>query len=137
MAVVRIAVATRNALAGAVATLVDAGPGAGTLKIYTGSQPATGDTAASGTLLATVALGDPAFGSAATGTITAADPAAVTAVATGTAGWFRVQDSTGANVYDGDVTATGGGGALTLATTSVSTGLSIDITALTVTMPAS
>lgn len=133
---IRLATATRNALATAVSTLVDAGPAAGTVKIYTGSQPATADTAESGTLLATVALGDPAFGAVSNGVITAADPVAVTAVASGTAGWFRVEDSTGANVYDGSVTATGGGGDMTLATTAVTSGLSIDITSLTVTMPA-
>lgn len=133
---IRLAVATRNALAQAVQVLVDAGA-SGTLKIYTGAQPATGDTAESGTLLATVTLGDPSFGSASTGTITGADPAAVVAGASGTAGWFRVEDSTGANVFDGSVTATGGGGDLTLATTTVTAGLSIDITSFTVTMPAS
>lgn len=132
----RIATATRNALANAVATLVDAGPAAGTLKIYSGTQPATADTAASGTLLATVTLGDPSFGAASSGTITGADPAAVTGAAAGTAGWFRVADSTGATVYDGAVTATGGGGECQLSTTTISVGVSVDITSLTVTMPA-
>ena len=134
---IRLAAATRNAAADAVVDLIDAGPAAGTLKIYTGSQPATGDTAESGTLLATVTLGDPAFGSASAGVATGADPAAVTGVAAGTAGWFRIEDSTGANVFDGSVTATGGGGDLTLSTTTISVGLSVDITSLTVTMPAS
>lgn len=133
----RIATATRNALAQQVQVLTDAGPSAGTLKIYTGAQPATADTAASGTLLATVVLGDPSFGSAAAGVITGADPAAVNAVATGVAGWFRVADSTGATVYDGAATATGGGGELQLVTTSITSGQPVDITSLTVTMPAS
>lgn len=132
----RLPAATRNALAQQVQVLTDAGPAAGTLKIYSGTQPATGDTAATGTLLATVTLGDPSFGTASSGTLTGADPAAVTAVAAGTAGWFRVQDSTGANVWDGAVTATGGGGELQLATTTISVGLSVDITSLSVTMPA-
>lgn len=134
---IRLAAAARNAAADAVVDLIDVGPAAGTLKVYTGSQPATGDTTETGTLLATVALGDPAFGSAASGVATGADPAAVTGVAAGTAGWFRIEDSTGANVFDGSVTATGGGGDLTLATTTISVGLSVDITSLSVTMPAS
>lgn len=133
----RLATAARNAAADAVVDLIDAGAGAGTVKIYTGSQPATGDTAESGTLLATIAYADPAFGSAASGTATATDPAAVNASATGTAGWFRVEDSTGANVFDGDVTATGGGGVMTLSTTSLVSGSPVDITSFTVTMPAS
>lgn len=137
MAICRIATATRNSLANAVATLVDAGAGAGTIKIYTGSNPATADTAVSGTLLATVTLGDPSFGSASSGVITGADPASVNASATGTAGWFRMADSTGATVLDGDVTATGGGGTMTLSSTSLTSGSPVDITSLTVTMPAS
>jgi hypothetical protein len=132
---VRLSTSARNALAGAVATLADAGPAAATLKIYSGTQPATPDTAASGTLLATVAMGDPSFGTASSGTITAADPAPVSGVAAGTAGWFRLSDSTGAAVIDGSVTATGGGGDLTLTTTTISVGVSVDITSFTVTMP--
>jgi hypothetical protein len=137
MAVIHLAAAARNAAADAVVDLVDAGAGAGTIKIYSGAIPATGDTAESGTLLATVTLADPAFGSAAAGVATGTDPASVNAVATGTAGWFRLEDSTGANVFDGDVTATGGGGTMTLSTTSLVSGSPVDITSLTVTMPAS
>ena len=44
-------------------------------------------------------------------------------------------DSTGAAVLDGDVTATGGGGALQIASTSLSPGVTVDITALSFTMP--
>lgn len=136
MAVTRIAATTRNALADAAVDLLDAGAGAGTLKIYSGAQPATADTAASGTLLATVTLADPAFGSAVAGVATGTDPASVNAVATGTAGWFRAADSTGATVFDGDVTATGGGGTMTLSSTALTSGNPVDITSLTVTMPA-
>lgn len=132
---VHLSTAARNALAGAIATLSDAGPAAATLKIYSGSAAATPDTAASGTLLATVVMGDPSFDAAAGGVITAADPDPVTGAAAGTAGWFRLADSTGAAIIDGDVTATGGGGALTLATTTISVGVSVDITSFTVTMP--
>lgn len=134
---VRLSTATRNALVAAVAAAVDAGSGPGTAKVYTGTAPANGDAAETGTLLVTVTLGDPAFGAPSNGVITATDPAAATAVANGTAGWFRLEDSTGANVYDGDVTQTGGGGDMQLATTAITSGLSVDITSLTVTMPAS
>src|SRR4051794_1666363 len=115
----RLSATARNAACDAIVDLVDAGPGAGTLKIYSGTQPATADTAESGTLLATVALVDPAFGAASTGTATGGDPAAVNPVASGNAGWFRVEDSTGANVYDGSVTATGGGGDLQLSNIAI------------------
>lgn len=135
MAILRLATATRNALAQQVQVLLDAGAGAATLKIYSGTQPATPNDAITGTLLATVTLGDPSFGAAASGTITGADPAAVTAVATGAATHFRAADSTGAAVLDGDVTATGGGGALQISSTSLSPGVTVDITALSFTMP--
>jgi hypothetical protein len=129
----RIATSARNAAADAVVDLVDAGAGAGTLRIYTGSQPATPNTAATGTLLATVTLVDPAFGSAATGVATLADPGAVTGAADGTAGWFRIYDSNSNAVLDG---ACGTSGAeLNLNTLTISTGVSFDITGGTITMP--
>ena len=137
MATIHLAAAARNAAADAVVDLIDGGSGAGTIKIYTGTIVATGDTAESGTLLATVTLADPAFGSASSGVATGTDPASVNAVATGTAGWFRIEDSAGANVFDGDITVTGGGGTMTLSSVSITSGSPLDITSLTVTMPAS
>lgn len=134
---IRLAAAARNAAADAVVDLIDGGPAAGTLKIYTGSVGANADTTPAGTLLATVAWADPAFGAASSGTATATDPASVNASATGTAGCFLVEDSTGANVFDGTVTATGGGGDLTLSTTSLVSGSPVDITSFTYTQPAS
>lgn len=131
----RLSTAARNASANAIAALVDADAGAGTLKIYSGSQPATGDTAESGTLLATVAFAVTAFGAASSGVITATDPAAVTGIAAGDAGWFRVEDASGDNVFDGSVTATGGGGDLQLATVTISIGVTVDITNFTYTQP--
>lgn len=131
----RISTASRNAAADAIVDLLDAGAGAGTLKIYTGPQPATGDTAESGTLLATFTLSDPAFGAASSGVATAAAIANTTGVAAGTAGYFRAEDSTGANVLDGSVGTSGAD--LNLNTTTISVGLTVSITSWTVTMPAS
>lgn len=136
MAITRLSTAARNASANAIAGLVDADAGAGTLKIYTGTLPANGDTDPAGTLLATVAFSVTAFGAASAGTVSATDPAAVTGVAAGTAGCYIVEDASGDNVFVGDVTATGGGGSLELATTTISVGLSVDITAFTYTQPA-
>lgn len=141
---VRISAGARNAACDAIVDLVDGGSGAGKLRVYTGSQPATPATAPSGTLLLEYTLSDPAFGSAATGVATLDVTPAVTTtgLAAGTAGWFRLVDSTeaagsGLGVIDGSVTASGGGGDLQLSTTTVSVGLSVDITSMTVTMPAS
>lgn len=132
-----LATTARTAMADALVDLLDAGAGAGKIEIRSGTRPANPNTTATGTLLATVTLIDPAFGAASSGVATLTDPAAVTAVATATATWFRAMDSNNAAVFDGDVTATGGGGDLTLATTSITTGLSVDVTGGTVTMPVS
>lgn len=133
---IRLAVASRNAAADAVVDRLDGGPAAATIDVRTGTQPATADDAATGTLLVTITLADPAFGSAASGAaLVASTPRSGTAVATGTAGWFRAKDSTGATVFDGAVTVTGGGGDLTLATTSVVSGADVRITSGSYTQP--
>lgn len=128
--------ASRSAMCDALVDRLDLGAGAGTIEIRSGSRPASANDAATGTLLATVTLIDPAFGAASNGVATLSDPVAVTGAAAGTATWFRALDSTGATVMDGSVTATAGGGDLTLATTTISVGLTVDITGGTVTVPA-
>jgi hypothetical protein len=134
----RIPTASRNAACDAVVDLTDGGSGAGTIDVRTGTQPASANDAASGTLLATFTLNDPAFGAASTGVATLdVDPAiTTTGLAAGDAGWFRMKDSAGATVLDGAATATGGGGQLELSTIAVSIGLTVSITSGTVTMPA-
>ncbi len=113
----------------------------GRLAIYTGTAPAVG-AAATGTLLATVTLAADAFTTATARSMTLTDPAAVTAVATGTAGYFigylstetaltSVAASTDKRLF-GTITATGGGGDLTLSSTSIVSGGSVDITGGTI-----
>lgn len=133
----RLADATRNAKVNAAVDLLDVGTttAGGTIKIYSGAQPATPATAASGTLLATVILANPAFGASASGVATLSDPASVNAVATDTAGWARFADRDGAVVFDGHVTATGGGGVVELSSTSLVSGSPVDITGGTYTQP--
>lgn len=127
----------RSAMADAAVDLIDAGPGAGTVQIRTGGQPATAGTAATGTLLGTLTLSDPAFGAAVNGVATAG---AVTgdssADTTGTAGWYRVLDSTGVTVMDGAISEAGGGGDMILDKTTIIAGGTIAITSWTVTQPA-
>src|SRR5687768_13225294 len=102
----RLATTARNAAADGIVDLLDAGAGAATIEIRTGSQPATPNTAATGTLLVTFTMADPAFGAASTGVATAASlPRTGTGVAAGTAGWARAYDSNAAAVFDGAVTA--------------------------------
>jgi hypothetical protein len=128
--------ARRNAALTAVIAAIDGGSGAGTIQIRTGASPGA-NNAATGTLLATVTLIDPSFGSVSAGSATLADPAAVTAVASGTAAHCRVLDSSDNVIMDGTVTATGGGGDLTLASVAITSGQSVDVTGGTLTQPAS
>lgn len=63
----------------------------GRINIYTGSQPADADSAASGTLLATLSMSATGIGAAASGSSTWAAITSDTSVdATGTAGWGRI-----------------------------------------------
>lgn len=138
MANFRLSTAAQNALANALETLIDADVGAGTIKVYSGTQPATANTGLSGnTLLATFTLDDPAFGSASSGVITlGGTPRTTTGAAAGTAVWARCADNSGDTVFDCDVSGTGGGGTIQLNTTTVSVGVNLSITSGSVTMPA-
>lgn len=131
----RIPTNVQSAAADAVVDLVDADVGAGKIEVRTGAQPATANLAASGTLLATFTLADPAFGAAASGVATLLGvPISTTAVASGTAGWFRCYDNSGDTVFDGAVATSGA--ELNLNTTTISNGVTVTITSGTVTMPA-
>ncbi len=68
------------------------------IKFYTGSAPANPQTAATGTLLATFILSNPAFGDSASGVATANTPAVQLITTTGTAGWGRLLKSDGTTV---------------------------------------
>ena len=130
----RLAALTASAMANAITTRADGGAGVATLKIYSGSQPATADTAATGTLLATFTLSDPSFGAASSGVITlAGTPKTVAASASGTAGYFRLEDSTGVDILDGSVGTSGA--ELNLNTTTITSGVNVTITSGTITIP--
>lgn len=135
----RISTAAAKAACDAVVDLLDGGAGAGYIEIRTGSQPATVATAASGTLLGTLTLSDPAFGNATTASPSVATASAITsdttADASGNAGWFRGYDSNNAAVIDGSITATGGGGDMTLDDIAVVAGGTIAITSWTISHP--
>ena len=127
---ISITAAAANSLAAALATAVGS---AGTIEIRSGSKPATPETAASGTLLVTVSISG-SF-SASSGSITAADPASASPAAGGTAGYFRLKTSGGTAILDGTVTATGGGGDLQLGSTTITTGVNVDLGVPSFTMP--
>lgn len=135
MANLRLATASQNAMADALAALVDAGSAGGTIKIYTATQPASANTAISDqTLLATLTFSGTAFGAASGGVITAA---AITedseADATGTAAWARIADSDGNTIFDCDVGTSGA--TINLNTVNIVSGGPVSITSFTITMP--
>lgn len=130
-----VSAALASAMANQVTALVDAGAGPGTLKVYTGAKPATVATAASGTLLATFTLADPALAAAVAGVATADfDPdLSATVAADGDAGWFRIADSAGVAHIDG--TCGTAGEDLNFLSVTWATGGAVNLTTGTFTMP--
>ncbi len=134
----KFSTAARNAAVNAWTALIDAGSGAGKLRIYTGSQPAGGPgDAATGTLLVEIPLADPSFAAASGGSASAdIDPVpSASASNTGTAGWGRILDSNNTAIIDGSVSASGGGGDFIVNTTAVSSGLAVSLISLSLTQP--
>jgi hypothetical protein len=117
----------RNAQLDAITTFVG---NAGKLRIYNGTQPATGGTAT--TLLAEFTLGSPFAPAASSATLSPTLPSNVNGSATGTATWFRIVKSDGTTVCV-DGTAGTSGTDLILSTTSIVSGSPVSITAWTIT----
>lgn len=126
--------ALRNAALDAITTLIDAGAGVGTIKIYDGTMPADADDAiVAQVLLATLTFTDPAAPGASAGLLTFSAIASDTsAAATGVAAWARIEDSNGNNVFDVDVGTTGSGASLELNMVNIVMGGTVAISAFTV-----
>ncbi len=107
--------------------------GGQTLSIYTGTQPATANDAATGTKLVDVTISG--FNSTASGsaTLDTSTPSTGVAVAAGTAGWGRITGATG--VIDGTVGTSGTD--FTINSAAITSGATVTLTAMTVTQPAS
>jgi len=135
MANVRLTDAVNNAVCDALVDLIDTG-GAGTIKLYDGTQPATGDTAiTSQTLLGTLPFSATAFGASSSGVATAASITGdSSADASGTATWARIADGNGLDQFDCDVNDDASA-TIDLNTNVIVAGQSIDITSFTMTHP--
>ena len=125
--------AARNAANDAIETAIGTSP---ILKIRTGAQPSACSGADTGTVLATLTLPSDWLSNSSAGVKsllgtwedTSADN-------TGTAGHFRIYDSGGTTCHiQGSVTATGGGGDMTLDNTSIAAGQDITVTSFSETM---
>jgi hypothetical protein len=129
---VHIKTTRRSSMMAALGACFDEGSGAAKLRIYSGTQPANADTAASGTLLLEFVLQDPAFTESG-GVLTLDVTPAITddALATATAGWGRCLDSDDEAVLDGAV-----GSEITLSDTTLETGQTVTIVSATLTLPA-
>jgi len=125
-------VTVRNAQLDAVETTVGTAP---LLRIYSGAAPANCAAAASGTLLAEATLPSDWMEAASSGSKALSGTwQDASANATGTAGHWRLYDSSGTTCHaQGTVTATGGGGDMTLDNTSIASAQSVTITSFTIT----
>lgn len=106
----------------------------GTIKIYTGSQPAV-DVAPTGTLLVTMTFGATAFAAATAsgsgGSMSANAITSGTAVATGTAGYFVCENSSGTVLFSGSVGTSGAD--LNLSSLSISSSANVACSSFTIT----
>lgn len=107
------------------------------VSIHTGSLPATCASSATGTKLVEWSLGADWASDASGGAKSfSSTPVATTAVGTGTAGYFRIYNAGGTVChFQGTVTATGGGGDMTLDNTSINSGQIAQIASFTITAP--
>ena len=102
------------------------------LRIYSGAQPASVATAATGTLLVSLPCSATAFGAIATGVLTANAITTTAAAGSGTAGWFRVFKADGVTaVVDGAVSTTASD--LNLNSTSITATQNVSITSFAIT----
>lgn len=126
----RLATATRNAGADAIAALLNGG----SIQIRTGTQPTNVGDAAQGTLLGTLAFSATAFGSASSGAATAnAITSDTSADNSGTAGHARLLTS-GAAIHS-DADCGQGSGSFNFDNAVVVAGGTIAVSSATLTQP--
>lgn len=104
--------------------LVTAAGASATIKLYTGSAPANVNTAATGTLLATLTCGS-VIGTVSGATLTLASITGVNAVASGAWGYARLSTSGGTALMDLDVGTSGTSIIMTQAYASSGVGLTV------------
>lgn len=123
-------IAARDAMLNAITALLNGG----TINYYTGSQPASPDTAISSqTLLCTDTFNATAFGSASAGSATANAITTGTAGASGTVTWCRCEASGGTAHLDLSVGTASAD--VIVATTTISSGNQIPVTSFVLSHP--
>lgn len=129
---IQLSTTVRNARLDAIETAVGT---SAVLKIRTGAAPANVGTADSGTVLATVNLPSDWMAAASGGSKSLSGTwQDAAADAAGTAAHFRLYASDGTTAHmQGTVTATGGGGDMTVDNTSFAAGQTFNVTGFTLT----
>lgn len=123
--------AVRNAMLDAIETAIGTSP---KLRILTGSLPADCAATQTGTVLAELTLPSDFMAAASGGAKVLAGTWQATATATGTAGYYRITDSSGTTCHEqGTITATGGGGDIAVDNTSIAIGQVITVNNKTIT----
>ncbi len=128
----QLSVAVRNAELDAIETAVGT---SAVLKIRSGAAPANVAAADSGTVLATLSLPSDWMAAAASGSKAKSGTwEDISADNTGTAAHFRIYASDGTTAHmQGTVTASGGGGDMTVDSTSFTAGQNFTVTGFTLT----
>lgn len=127
----QFSVAVRNARADSIETSIGTSP---ILRVRSGTVPASCAAADTGSVLATLNLPSDWMAAASSGSKAKAGTwQDASADATGTAGHFRIYDSGGTTCHiQGTITATGGGGDMTLDNVSLATGQTFTVTNFTI-----
>ena len=128
----QLSTAVRNAMLDAIET---ASGTAARLELRTGAPPATCATADSGTLLISYTMASDWAANAASASKALNNlPLTGSATGAGTAGHWRLKDNAGTTCHaQGTITATGGGGDMTVDNTSIASGQTVNVTGLTFT----
>jgi hypothetical protein len=129
---IQLSVAVRDARLNAIETTISTAP---VLRIRTGAQPANCAAARSGTVLATLTLPSDWMAAASSGSKALSGTwQDLTADAAGTAAHFEIMDSSVTTCHlQGSVTATGGGGDMTLTNAVIALNDPITISSFTLT----
>lgn len=129
---VQLSTSVRNARLDQIETTIGT---SAILKLRSGAVEANCAAADGGTVLVSYTLASDWAAAAASGAKSFNNtPVSTTAAATGTLAHFRIYDSGGTTChYQGTITATGGGGDLTVDNTSVASGQTVNVTSWTIT----
>lgn len=127
----QLSVSARNARLDQIESTVGTAP---LLRIFTGAVEANCAAADSGTKLLELTLPSDWMNAASSGSKTKLGTWSDVGLAAGTAAHFRIKDSAGTNCHiQGTVTATGGGGDMTLDNTSIAISQVVTVNSFTLT----